>query len=100
VAELVDAHDSKSCALGRAGSIPALGTIEVASKGRPLFLLNINSTVAVDGPNLKPSSCHNFGSLFQKSLTDKQKLLKSVCLISLTKISYMFKFTNLKIKNA
>gem|GEM_PF-1562811 len=26
MAELVDAHDSKSCAFGRAGSIPALGT--------------------------------------------------------------------------
>ena len=26
VAELVDAHDSKSCALGRVGSIPTFGT--------------------------------------------------------------------------
>jgi hypothetical protein len=26
VAELVDAHDSKSCILGCAGSIPAFGT--------------------------------------------------------------------------
>ena len=28
VAELVDAHDSNSCALGRVGSIPTFGTIK------------------------------------------------------------------------
>ena len=42
MAELVDAHDSKSCAFGRAGSIPALGTKKaVISKRIDGFLLNL-----------------------------------------------------------
>ncbi len=32
VAELVDAHDSKSCALGRVGSIPTFGTSFIQQK--------------------------------------------------------------------
>jgi hypothetical protein len=42
VAELVDAHDSKSCAARRAGSIPALGTAQNPSDRDDLkdFFLN------------------------------------------------------------
>ena len=42
MAELVDAHDSKSCAFGRAGSIPALGTLKqkaLSKKLKAFFLV-------------------------------------------------------------
>ena len=38
VAELVDAHDSKSCSFGSVGSIPTFGTTIVLKNS--LFLLN------------------------------------------------------------
>ncbi len=40
MAELVDAHDSKSCAFGRAGSIPALGTKRDSASYPFSFVLN------------------------------------------------------------
>ena len=44
VAELVDAHDSKSCILGCVGSIPTFGTkLKAVSNGSLFYLLSIES---------------------------------------------------------
>jgi hypothetical protein len=49
VAELVDAHDSKSCILGCAGSIPAFGTLKSPVLSEPwLFLFIFGDNVKRD----------------------------------------------------
>jgi len=50
VAELVDAHDSKSCILGCAGSTPATGTIQKSldfSSGIKAFFLTTYSYTCI-----------------------------------------------------
>ena len=60
MAELVDAHDSKSCAFGRAGSIPALGTIEAVLKDSLYFVLKNQKFIAMFYVYVQVSKSRNY----------------------------------------
>ena len=53
VAELVDAHDSKSCPFGGVGSIPTFGTLN------PLYATDIQRIISLWGQN-GDKSCRNW----------------------------------------